>query len=507
MLKDLIMSKITAKKGQSHRHARKGNGGCPQKFKAKKASGTSQQKALAPLGAKTPKFTQNTETEVITKTGEHRLDHKEVIACIQYAEHKGIWVAEYRYMFRCGGYEGQSLPLTTRSKRHTSQQDAVTDACERMAVALADTIHEGDLAGRQKGAFCELTDWIAAIKQQQQASTASTLTGLRFVDCFAGIGGFHLALKALGAECAGAVEIDKSARATYQQNHHGSYVMHDDITTATAAQFGRVDIVCGGFPCQSFSVAGNGEGFNHPTKGALFFQLARFIGEAKPKLFILENVKGLAMHDGGATYETVMDTLTSLGYVVSSKLLDAATFGTAQHRERIFLVGVRADSVEWQQKTFAFPVGTDSSVVVEDILGHAPESYGLAPREMTRLKDFPTERQDRIALVGNLGRNTQSARVASPKGKGYTLCASVGSYYWINGRPRRLTPRECARMQGFPESFKLHKSPGTACKQFGNAVAVPVVKAIAHQLGAFALKAGTPFPVSNLAAGPVSITN
>lgn len=499
------MNNESMKKGHSHRHARKGDGGCPHKSKAKKAAHATKQRALATLAAEVHEFPQTTGTEMITMTGEHRFADKSVVASIQYAQHKGIWVAEYRYMFRCGGYEGQSLPLTTRSKRHTSKQDAVTDACERMAVALAATIRAEDLTGRQKGAFRELTGWIAAIKEQQQASAASTLKGLRFVDCFAGIGGFHLALKALGAECAGAIEIDKSAQATYQQNHHGSYVMHDDITTATAAQFGRVDIVCGGFPCQSFSVAGNGEGFNHPTKGALFFQLARFIGEAKPKLFILENVKGLAMHDGGATYETVMDTLTSLGYVVSSKLLDAATFGTAQHRERIFLVGVRADSMEWQHKTFAFPVGTDSSAVVEDILDHAPESYGVAPREMTRLKDFPAERQERIALVGNLGRNTQSARVASPKGKGYTLCASVGSYYWINGRPRRLTPRECARMQGFPDSFKLHKSPGVACKQFGNAVAVPVVKAIAQQLGAFALKAGTPVAVSTLASGSVSI--
>lgn len=424
---------------------------------------------------------QNT---VIPMTGEHRFEHEGVTARIEFAQYKGQWVAEYRFLFRLGGYEGCSLPMTTHSKRHAFEGDAVINACDRIAAVLND-IQTNSESGRQKRAFRALFQWLQDLKQKQKEKASKVLEGMRFVDCFAGIGGFHIALKALGAECAGSIEIDKHARATYLQNHHGDYVMHDDVRTARAGQFGKVDIVCGGFPCQSFSVAGSGEGFNHPTKGGLFFELARIIKEVKPKLFILENVKGMAMHNGGKTYETVMETLTGLGYVVKSKLLDAAGYGTAQHRQRIFLVGIRADHQDAHDSTFTFPSATDVSVVVEDILGKAPASYGVAPREMTRLKECPPERVQRIAFVGTLGKNTQNSRVASPKGKGYTLCASTSSYYWINGRARRLTPRECARMQGFPDSFKLHRSAGIACKQFGNAVAVPVVHSVAKQLGTF----------------------
>jgi DNA (cytosine-5)-methyltransferase 1 len=144
------------------------------------------------------------------------------------------------------------------------------------------------------------------------------LQGLRFLDVFAGIGGFHIALSNLGATCAGAIELDAEARKTYRANHAGSYPLHDDIRTASQRQFGQVDNACGGFPCQSFSMAGNRAGFEEASKGAPFFEIARLIGALSPSIAILENVKGLCSHDDGRTFETVLDTLTGLGYSVSN---------------------------------------------------------------------------------------------------------------------------------------------------------------------------------------------
>lgn len=327
----------------------------------------------------------------------------------------------------------------------------------------------------------------AALFNAGDAELRGPLAGLRFLDVFAGIGGFHIALAGHGAVCAGAIEINQRARMTYKTNHPGDYPLVEDVRTAKATDFGQMDIVCGGFPCQSFSRAGDGAGFDEATKGALFFDLARLIGELAPSVAILENVAALGTHDNGATLEKIVDTLASLGYSASTRMMNAADFSLAQSRKRLFMVCVHHSAMLSHNALFKFPRGADATCVVADIL----ERKSIPPpvsRAMTRLRPGPAHRSDRIETVGLInGRNQQGYRVASTMGKGYTVCASSGGVggktglYLVGRKPRSLSPRESARMQGFPEWFELDQSDSRALGQLGNSVAVSVVAALGEK--------------------------
>ena len=428
---------------------------------------------------------------IIAKDGDHVLDHEDITARINFARHESKFIAEFRFRTRCGKYQSCTLPLTINSKQFKTVELAVHHAASRMRESLDNATDGHTLNARQKKAVAALQKWAAtfliAKPKAQQSEKSEKRT--RFLDVFAGIGGFHQALAPKDAECAGVIELCPEARKTYQANHPGNYVVHDDIRTAVAEMFGDVDLICGGFPCQSLSIAGNQKGLADPSKSGLFFPLARLIGDLAPKAFILENVKALGSHDDGRTLDTVLDTLTDeLGYAVTTCVLNAAEYGTAQKRERMFIVGIH-DSVLTNRTTpFTFPHGTDVSVVVADILGRADASQ-QCKQPMERVKADPAEPSKKIEVVGLInGKNNQGYRVASTKGKGFTLCANSGGpgaktgLYMVGGKPRRLTPRECARMQGFPETFQPHSRPGIARRQFGNSVAVPVVTAIAEQL-------------------------
>ena len=425
----------------------------------------------------------------VSKQGEHILEHEGVKAIIQFAQINGQWIAEYRFRFRCGEFHAGTMPLTINSEQHANLENALHSAAIRMVEAMAKATEGFVLNKRQKKAIVALAEWSLQFKATSEAKPAETVQKpKRFVDLFSGIGGFHHAMNKAGAVCAGSVELDAAARKTYAENFPGDYVTCDDIRKATAEMFGKVHIVCGGFPCQSFSLAGNGEGFDHKDKGALFFDTARLIGDLAPESFILENVEALGNHDKGKTLDTILDTLTNLGYAVQTCVLNSGEFGLAQNRRRMFIVGIHDSVLADRTKPFEFPRGTDASVVVADILGHAPAT-DRCTKPMERKHFDPKERSSRIEVVGLVeGKDCQGYRVAHPKGKGFTLCANSGGpgsktgLYLINGKPRRLTPRECARMQGFPESFKTHARPGIARRQFGNSVAVPVVTAIAEQL-------------------------
>jgi DNA (cytosine-5)-methyltransferase 1 len=216
----------------------------------------------------------------------------------------------------------------------------------------------------------------------------------------------------------------------------------------------------------------------------LFFEIVRIAKAKRPKLIILENVPAFATHDEGKTCDQALDALAEIGYDTSLQVLDSSKFGVPQQRERLFIVGIRIDLAA-EGASFFFPEGDDSTKVVEDIL-EARVTAGRCATKMDRLRPNPTERTERPIMVGLIDdRNTQGYRVYSPKGKGITLCAQSGGpggqtgLYLVSGKPRKLTPRECARMQGFPDSFRPHPSPFHARKQFGNSVAVPVVAAIA----------------------------
>ncbi len=425
----------------------------------------------------------------IAKQGEHNLNHEGVKAAIQFAQHNGQWVAEFRFRFRCGAFHAGTMPLTINSEQHHNLEEALHSAASRMVAAMAAATKGHELNKRQKKAVAALTEWALQFKASPAAKPVTPVKQpKRFLDLFSGVGGFHLAMKKTGAVCAGSVELDAAARKTYAENFPGDYATCDDIRKAVASMFGKVDIVCGGFPCQSFSQAGDGEGFDHKDKGALFFETARLIGDLAPESFILENVEALGNHDKGRTLDTILDTLTDLGYAVHTCVLNAGEFGLAQQRRRMFIVGIHDSVLANRTTPFEFPRGTDASVVVADILGAAPATE-QCKQPMERQKADPTARSNRIEVVGLIdGKDCQGYRVASPKGKGFTLCANSGGpgsktgLFMVSGKPRRLTVRECARMQGFPESFKPHARSGIAKRQFGNSVAVPVVAAIAEQV-------------------------
>ena len=427
---------------------------------------------------------------VIDKLGERSMDQDGAKASIQFAKHGGQWIAEFRFALRYGACQACTLPLTTSSDRFATRAAALAHAAERLLDSLRSSI-EGDSLGKtQQKAVVALSAWAGQFlaPAEPKRRPAGLLAGMRFLDVFAGIGGFHLALSSLGAVCAGVVELDKEARATYRANHPGNYPMHADVRAVEAAMFGKVDIVCGGFPCQSFSIAGARAGFDDPDKGALFFDLARLIGDLSPTVAILENVAGLISHDGGKTLDIVLDTLTRLGYSASVRLLNSGSFGLPQMRERLFLVCIHDRALANRSAPFVFPKGADTAKVVADILGPSASAPACA-RTMQRTKPDPATRSDRIEVVGLIdGKPSQGYRVASPLGKGFTLCANSGGaggrtgLYLVNGKPRALTPRECARMQGFPETFAPHANRNTALRQFGNSVSVPVVEAIARAL-------------------------
>jgi DNA (cytosine-5)-methyltransferase 1 len=426
---------------------------------------------------------------IVPKQGEHLFEHDGVRAVIQFAQHNGQCIAEFRFRFRCGAFQAATLPLTINCGHHASFENALHDAARRMVQSMAAATQGHKLNKRQKKAVDALTAWA----EQFKAEPATVLSKpapqpKRFADLFSGIGGFHAAMEQAGAECAGSVELDAAARKTYAVNFPGDYATCDDIRKATASMFGKVDIVCGGFPCQSISQAGDGAGLNDANKSGLFFEMARLIGDLAPETFILENVEALGSHDKGKTLDTILDALTDLGYAVQTCVLNSGEFGLAQNRLRMFLVGIHDSVLANRTTPFEFPRGTDASVVVADILGHA-SAADQCEQPMVRQKANPKARSRRIEVVGLIdGKNCQGYRVASPKGKGFTLCANSGGpgsktgLYLVSGKPRRLTGRECARMQGFPESFTPHARPGIAKRQFGNSVAVPVAAAIAKQL-------------------------
>ena len=282
-----------------------------------------------------------------------------------------------------------------------------------------------------------------------------------------------------------AVELDKAARTTYLENHgHGDMRMYEDIRDVNPDDLPEFDIITGGFPCQSFSSAGDRLGYKDPKKGALFFEIKRLAQARKPSLMILENVEGFATHEGGKTAETAMGELAKIGYSVSMKILCASEFGVPQQRKRIFIVAVRLDCFHAQERPFAFPAGTTPETVVADIL-EQNVTTGIWDRPMHPDSNIRTDKTGLIPLGRIDGKNYQNYRVYSAEAQGPTLCTSHSGRYLVGDKIRTLTPRECARMQGFPESFKLNPNDTQSIKQFGNAVAVPVVSAVAMAASSF----------------------
>jgi DNA (cytosine-5)-methyltransferase 1 len=305
---------------------------------------------------------------------------------------------------------------------------------------------------------------------------------LSFIDLFCGIGGFRYALESEGHRCVFSSDLDKDARETYRSNFGDS--PSGDITKIKSIDIPNHQVICGGFPCQPFSISGNQNGFAD-ARGTLLYEILRIAKVHRPQVLFLENVKNYLSHAGGKTLITTVNLLKRVGYDVFYKVLNASNFGVPQKRERLYFVCFRKDL---RVSHFPFPTPSSSNVAVEDIL-LAPddsvlEGLFIERKDMRLATEVDLPREDRPLRIGTVGKGGQGERIYSPKGHAITFSAFGGGIgartgmYLIDGKIRRLHPRECARAMGFPEGFKLHARRNVCYKQFGNSVAIPVVRQI-----------------------------
>jgi len=303
-----------------------------------------------------------------------------------------------------------------------------------------------------------------------------------FIDLFAGIGGTRQAFEQAGGKCVFSSEWNKFSQQTYEANF--GEIPEGDITKIQASEIPDHDVLVAGFPCQPFSIAGvsskkhlgRPHGFKDLTQGTLFFDIARILKTKRPSAFLLENVKNLGSHDKGKTFKVILDVLREeLGYDVHYKVVDASKL-VPQHRERIFIAGFENPT------DFEFPKLVDKRPKLGDVLeDNVDKKYTLTDGTWNSLQ----RHMEKHRKMGNgFGYN-----IADKKGIAKTLSARYykdGAEILIpqgkNKNPRRLTPRECARIMGFPEKFRITVSDNQAYRQFGNAVVVPVVAHVARAM-------------------------
>jgi DNA (cytosine-5)-methyltransferase 1 len=307
----------------------------------------------------------------------------------------------------------------------------------------------------------------------------------KFIDLFAGIGGIRMAYQNLGGKCVFTSEWNNYAKKTYEANF--GEVPFGDITKVKVSEIPDHDLLLGGFPCQPFSIAGvskknalgRAHGFLDETQGTLFFDVARIIKHKRPKAFMLENVKNLISHDKGKTFRVISNTLKELKYSVHFKVLDGKHF-VPQHRERIIIVGFD-QKIFGGSERFEFPNLPEPSARIRDILEtNVNTKYTLTDKLWKYLQDYAAKHKKKgngfgFGLVDLEGiSRTISAR--------YYKDGSEILIPQNNQNPRRLTPRECARLQGFPDEFLIPVSDTQAYKQFGNSVTVPLIRAVAKSV-------------------------
>lgn len=362
-----------------------------------------------------------------------------------------------------------------------------------------------------------------------------------FIDLFAGIGGFHQAMHSVGGKCVFASEWDKFARISYEANYNeiepklfekdeeGRYkYFNEDINDANPQDIPDFDVCCGGFPCQAFSIAGLKRGFED-TRGTLFFNIANIVKYKKehgsaPKVLFMENVKGLKLHDKGNTLKVILATLDELNYGYNVEVLNAKYFGVPQNRERLFIIAW--DKEQIPNGNFKFPYGIDKKgntiYTKEEAKNKCIETHLKDIFEPREFLDNPEDTNSKVTIsdrmwIGHQERKKRNK--ANGKGFGYSLfapdstyCSTISARYWKDGseilidqsefglNPRKLTPTEAGRLQGYNiqgNGWENHKTPVTtheqipfrivvskkeAYHQFGNSVAVPVIKRLAKEI-------------------------
>lgn len=325
---------------------------------------------------------------------------------------------------------------------------------------------------------------IRQLLNKNKESVRHDKEGYTFIDLFAGIGGMRLAYESAGGHCVYSNEWNKYSQQTYFANFGEQ--PEGDITKVNAADIPDHDILVAGFPCQPFSIAGvskkqslgRATGFADKTQGTLFFDVCRILKEKRPKAFMLENVKNLCSHDKGRTFQIIKESLAELNYKIFYQILDGQHF-VPQHRERIVIVGFDQERYG-EDFTFGFDMKyPDKQPVVRDILeDKVDDKYTLSDKLWQFLQNYAAKHRAAgngfgygIAPLDGISR-TLSARYY--KDGSEILIAQKGK------NPRRLTPRECARLQGFPDSFKIPVSDTQAYRQFGNSVVVPLMGCVAR---------------------------
>lgn len=320
-----------------------------------------------------------------------------------------------------------------------------------------------------------------------------------FIDLFAGIGGFRIAMQNLGGKCVYSSEFDAKAQESYLANY--GEMPFGDITKPSTKQYipKRFDVLCAGFPCQAFSLAGKRLGFKDETRGTLFFEIEDILRNHQPKAIFLENVKGLAIHDKGRTLKTILEHLDDAGYdVVPPQILNAMDYGVPQHRERIYIIGFRKNlHVDISRFKYPEPTSTGNNrTKFRDVMEKQVPSvkYYLSDVYVETLKRHRSRHEaaghgfgyeiididgvSNAIVVGGMGRERNL--VIDKRLTDFTPVTNIKGKVNRDGI-RRMTPREWARLQGFPDTFKIVVADASAYKQFGNSVAVPAIQATAEQ--------------------------
>ncbi|MHB8422340.1 MAG: DNA (cytosine-5-)-methyltransferase [Leptospirales bacterium] len=387
---------------------------------------------------------------------------------------------------------GQALSLLKEARSRFTRQDLAT----RLGVSPK-TITRWEMAGVHRPAIVG-----AALREILAASIQSKNSGksFTFVDLFAGIGGIRLGFESAGGECVFTSEWNDWSKKTYLENFGDGHPFVGDITKVDGTDIPDHDILLAGFPCQPFSIAGVSKknalgrphGFECTTQGTLFFDVARIIAAKRPHAFLLENVKNLLSHDKGNTFKIIVQTLkTELGYEVHPKVIDAKSW-VPQHRERILLVGYREKSLfSWDDLRIPERGPFLESILHPEDGREKPEDpFTVGPDGKVHSKYVLTDR-----LWAYLQAYAEKHRAAG-NGFGFGLVSgkdvarTLSARYYKDGseilvsrgtskNPRRLTPRECARLMGFPDSFRIPVSDTQAYRQFGNSVVVPVISEVA----------------------------
>ena len=296
---------------------------------------------------------------------------------------------------------------------------------------------------------------------------------IRFIDLFAGIGGMRLAFESVGAKCVFSSEWDKYCQKTYEANF--GEVPHGDITKIDERDIPKFEILLAGFPCQPFSSIGKREGFKHETQGTLFYDVARIIEFHKPQAFLLENVAGLITHDDGRTFTTIINVLTSLGYRLEYRILDSSDYGVPQKRERIYIVGFNKKKVSMAD--FKFPKPRTAKVGIGKFVEKGHKGLSISKHlQSVYIYKLDDGRPEVISPRSNFPVKTLVASY-------HKIQRLTGTF--VKDGPtglRLLSENECKAIMGFPKDFIIPVSRTQMYKQFGNSVAVPVVKGVARAI-------------------------